>query len=104
MSVDDKDFPREALDGLFRRRAEAGKFYCAACLVERLRRRGAGAFPPTAVQAAVADAFECPGPLRVKRRGSCEACKKQRRCIGVAAAYAQTRGRGADTEAQAAPR
>ena len=85
MGVDDKDFAREALDGFFRRLAEAGKFYCAACLVERLRRRAAGAFPPTAVQAAVADAFECPGPLRVKPSGPCEACKKRQRCIGVAA-------------------
>ena len=86
MGVDDKDFTPEALDGFLRRRAEAGKFYCAACLVERFRRRGAGAFPPTAVQAAVADALECPRPLRVKPRRSCEACKKKRRCIGVAAA------------------
>jgi hypothetical protein len=85
MGVDDKDFVREALDGFFRRPAEAGKFYCAACLVERLRRRGAGAFPPAAVQAAVADAFECPGPLRTKPSGPCEACKKPRRCIGIAA-------------------
>jgi len=40
MGVDDKDFAREALDGSFRCPAEAGKFYCAACLVERLRQRG----------------------------------------------------------------
>jgi hypothetical protein len=84
MGVDDKDFAREALDGFFRRPAEAGKFYCPACLVERLRRRGAAAFPPAAVQAAVADAFECPGPLRTKPRGPCEACKKPRRCLGIA--------------------
>src|SRR5260370_29849321 len=45
MSVDDKDFAREALDGFFRRRGEAGKFYCAACLAQRLTRRGAVAFP-----------------------------------------------------------
>jgi hypothetical protein len=83
MGVDDKDFAREALDGFFRRRAEAGKVYCAACLVERLGRRGAGAFPPAAVQAAVADTFECPGPLRMKPGGPCEACKKRRRCIGA---------------------
>ncbi|HKX04299.1 MAG TPA: hypothetical protein VJX71_17520 [Methylomirabilota bacterium] len=83
--MDDKDFAREALDGFFRRRAEAGKFYCAACLVERLRLRGAGAFPPAAVQAAVGNAFECPGPLRTKPSGPCEACKKPRRCIGIMA-------------------
>jgi len=85
IGVDDKDFAREALDGFFRRPAEVGKFYCAACLVERLRRRGAGAFPLAAVQAAVADAFEGPGPLRTKPSGPCEACKKPRRCIGIAA-------------------
>jgi hypothetical protein len=60
--------PREALDGFFRRRGEAGKFYCAACLAQRLR-RGVGAFPPAAVKAAVADASERPGLLRVKPRG-----------------------------------
>src|SRR6266851_9136823 len=36
--------PREALDGFFRRRGEAGKFYCAACLIEQLRQRGSQAF------------------------------------------------------------
>jgi hypothetical protein len=85
MGVDDKDFAREALGSFFRRRGEAGKFYCASCLVDRLRRRGAGAFPLSAVQATVAEAFECPGPLRVKSGGPCEACKKPRRCIGIAA-------------------
>jgi hypothetical protein len=89
MGVDDKDFAREALYGFFRRPAEAGKFYCAACLVERLKRRGAGAFAPAAVQAGVADAFECPGPLRTKPSGSCEACKKPRRCVGIAAPQAR---------------
>ena len=68
MGVDDKDFAREALDGFFRRRAEAGKVYCAACLVERLGRRGAGAFPPAAVQADLrvprAAAYEAERPVR----------------------------------------
>jgi hypothetical protein len=35
MGLDDKDFAREALDGLFGHRAEAGQFYCSPCLVER---------------------------------------------------------------------
>jgi hypothetical protein len=48
MSVDDKDFAREALDGFFRRRGVAGKFYCAACLA----RWGAEGFPPATIQAA----------------------------------------------------
>jgi hypothetical protein len=56
MDVDSKDLAREALDGLFRRRAEAGKFYCAPCLVERLKRT----FPLGAVQAALAATFEHP--------------------------------------------
>lgn len=59
--------PREALDGFFCRRGEAGRFYCAACLAQCLR-RGVGAFPPAAVKAAVADAFERPGLLRLKPR------------------------------------
>jgi len=71
--------PREALYGFFRRQAEVGKFYCAPCLVKRLGR----VFPPAAVQAAVADAFERPGSLRVKPRGPCEACKKRQRSVGA---------------------
>ena len=79
--------PREALDGFFCRRGEAGRFYCAACLAQRLR-RGVGAFPPAAVKAAVADAFERPGLLRLKPRGRCTTCKKARPCIGVSRAGA----------------
>ena len=76
MGVGDKDFAREALDGFFRRRGEAGKFYCAACLTQRLTQQGVGAFPPAAVKAAVADAFERPGLLRLKPRVRCGARKK----------------------------
>ena len=79
MGVDSKDLVREALDGLFRRRAEAERFYCAPCLVARFSR----AFPPAAVQAGVADAFERPGSLRVKLGGPCAACRKRRCCIGA---------------------
>ena len=79
MGADNHDLAREALDGLFRRRAEAGRIYCAPCLVARLSR----VFPPAAVQAAVADAFERPGFLRVKPGEPCAACKKRRRCIGA---------------------
>ncbi len=60
MAPNDKDFAWEALNGFFRRRGEAGKFYCEACLVARLSQRSVGAFPRAAVQAAVADAFERP--------------------------------------------
>jgi hypothetical protein len=88
MGVDDKDFAREALDGFFRRRGQARKFYCAACLAQRLTQRGVGAFPPVAVKAAVADAFERPGLLRLKPRGRCGACKKARPSIGVSRAGA----------------
>jgi len=83
MALDDKDFAWEDLNAFFRRRGEAGKFYCAACLVERLSQRRVGAFPRVALQAAVADAFERPGSLRVKLGGPCAACRKRRRCIGV---------------------
>jgi hypothetical protein len=79
MDVDSKDLAREALDGLFRRRAEAGRFYCAPCLVERLTRT----FPLAAVQAAMAAAFEHPGALHVEPGWPCEACKKRRPCIGA---------------------
>ena len=72
--MDSKDLAREALGGL--RRAEVGRLNCAPCLVARL----SPAFPPTAVQAAVAQAFEHPGALRVKP-GPCEACKKPRLCM-----------------------
>jgi len=88
MGVGDKDFAREGLDGFFRRRGEAGKFYCATCLAQRLTQRGVGAFPPAAVQAAVADAFERPGLLRLRPRGRCATCKKARPCIGVSRAGA----------------
>jgi hypothetical protein len=84
MVFDDKDIARNGLlEGFFRRREEAGKFYCAACLVEQLRQRGSPAFSLVPVHAAVADAFECPGPLRVTPSCPCEACKKRRRCIGA---------------------
>ena len=41
------------LEGFFRRRDEAGKFYCAACLVAQLQQRGSRAFSLASVQAAV---------------------------------------------------
>ena len=78
-----KDFAWEALNGFFRRRGESGKFYCQACLVARLSQRRVGAFPRAAVQAAVADAFERPGSLRVELGSPCAACKRRRRCVGA---------------------
>jgi hypothetical protein len=83
MAPDDKDFAWEALNGFFRHRKEAGKFYCAPCLVARLSQRRVGASPRVAVQAAVADGFERPGSLHVRLSGPCEACRKRRRCIGA---------------------
>jgi hypothetical protein len=80
--VDSKDLAREALDGLFRRRVEAERLYCSPCLVERLTRR----FPLAAAHAAVADAFERPGALRVKPAGPCAVRHRRRRCIGSALA------------------
>jgi hypothetical protein len=45
MVRDDKDAARNGLlEGFFRRREEAEKFYCAACLIEQLRQRGSQAF------------------------------------------------------------
>jgi hypothetical protein len=82
MRVDSKDLAREALDGLFRRRVEAERLYCSPCLVERLTRR----FPLAAAHAAVADAFERPGALRVKPAGPCAVRHRRRRCIGSALA------------------
>ena len=79
MGVSGRDLAREALDGLFRRRVEAEKVYCSPCLVARLTRT----FPLAAAQAAVADAFERPGALRITPRGPCAVCHQCRRCIGT---------------------
>jgi len=72
MVRDDKDAARNGLlEGFFRRGEEAGKFYCAACLIEQLRQRGSQAFSLASVRAAVVDAFERPGTLRIKPAGPC---------------------------------
>lgn len=81
---DDAALTRFALlEGFFRRRDEAGKFYCASCLVAQLRQRGSRAFSLPSVQAAVKDAFRRPGELQLKLVGTCEACQKARPCIGA---------------------
>jgi hypothetical protein len=85
MSLDDDAGPTRLalLEGFFRRRDEAGKFYCASCLVAQLRQRGSRAFSLASVQAAVKDAFKRPGELQLKLAGTCEACQKTRPCIGA---------------------
>ena len=84
MVFDDKDVARNALlDGFFRRREEAGKFYCTTCLVEQLRQRGSPAFLLASIHAAVVDAFERPGMLGIKPAGPCEACQLPWPCIGA---------------------
>jgi hypothetical protein len=81
---DDAGVTRLALlEGFFRRRDEAGKFYCASCLVAQLRQRGSHAFSLASVQAAAKDAFKRPGELQLKLAGTCEACQKTRPCIGA---------------------
>jgi len=81
---DSRELARERLlEGFFRRREEAGKFYCADCLVLQLRQRGSPAFSLGSVRAAVEDAFERPAGLHVTPSGACEVCKKPRRCIGA---------------------
>ena len=85
MSPDDAALTRFALlDGFFRRRDEAGKFYCATCLVGQLRARGSRAFSLAAVQGAVKDAFKRPGELQLRLAGTCAACQKPRPCVGAA--------------------
>ena len=85
MVRDDSDAARNGLlEGFFRRREEAGKFYCAVCLVEQLRQRGSRAFSLASVQAAVQDAFKRPGELRLKLADTCAACQKPRPCLGAA--------------------
>jgi hypothetical protein len=85
MSPDDAALARFALlDGFFRRRGEAGKFYCATCLVGQLRARGSRAFSLAAVQGAVKDAFKRPGELQLRLAGTCDACQKPRPCVGAA--------------------
>jgi hypothetical protein len=83
-SDDDGALTRFALlEGFFRHREEAGKSYCADCLVLQLRQRGSPAFSLGSVRAAVENAFARPGGLDVKPTGACEVCKKPRRCIGA---------------------
>jgi hypothetical protein len=83
--ADDAGLVRFALlEGFFRRRDEAAKFYCADCLVTQLRQRGSRAFSLASVQAAVQDGFERPAELQLKLVGTCEACQKARPCIGAA--------------------
>jgi len=79
MRVASRDLAREALDELFRHRVEAERVYCTPCLVARLTRT----FPLAAAQAAVADAFERPGALRITPHGPCAVCHQRRRCIGT---------------------
>jgi len=82
---DDAALTRFALlDGFFRRRDEAGKFYCATCLVGQLGARGSRAFSLAAVQGAVKDAFKRPGELQLRLAGTCDACQKPRPCVGAA--------------------
>ena len=82
---DDAALTRFALlYGFFRRRDEAGKFYCATCLVGQLRARGSRAFSLAAVQGAVKDAFKRPGELQLRLAGTCDACQKPRPCVGAA--------------------
>lgn len=82
--VDERDWTRERLlVGFFRRREEAGKRYCAACLVEQLRQRGSPAFSLASVQVAVQDAFERPESLRVAPHGPCDACTQPLPSIGA---------------------
>lgn len=84
MSPDDAALTRFALlEGFFQRRDEAGKSYCADCLVLQLRQRGSPAFSLGSVRAAVEDAFERPGLLHVKPSGPCEVCGKPWRSIGA---------------------
>lgn len=79
---DDAALARFALlEGFFRRQDEAGKFYCATCLVTQRRQRGSRAFSLASVQGAVQDAFKRPGELQLKLVGACEACHRRRSCI-----------------------
>jgi hypothetical protein len=82
---DDAALARFALlEGFFRRREEAGKFYCATCLVAQLRQRGSRAFSLASVQGAVKDTFKRPGELQLRLVGMCDACQKRRPCVGAA--------------------
>ena len=82
---DDAGLARFALlEGFFRRRDEAGKFYCATCLVGQLRARGSRAVSLAAVQGAVRDAFKRPGELQLRLAGTCDGCHKPRPCVGAA--------------------
>jgi len=85
LALDERDWTRERLlHGFFRRREEAGKRYCAACLAEQLRQRGSPAFTVLSIQAAVQDAFERPESLRLVPRGPCDVCGQPQPSIGAA--------------------
>lgn len=80
---DTEEFARQELEGFFRRHDERGKFYCVACLVERLVREGTRGIFPAAWLASIEGAFERPGTLHVELGGPCVVCQQSRPRIGV---------------------
>ena len=80
---DPEDFARRDLAGFFRRREERGKFYCAGCLVEQLRQRGAQGVLPAIWTAAIEDLLERSGTLRLGSDRRCDTCQCPRLCIGA---------------------
>ena len=74
---------RTELNSFFGRQEERDRFYCEACLVEQLRRRGARKVAAAAWTAAVEEAFANPGLLQVRHDNLCAVCRKPRPSIGA---------------------
>ena len=76
-------FARVELERFFCRREEFGKFYCKACLVQQLSRRGTRKVSGDAWTAATEEAFLRPGRLRVSSGRPCEICKELGLSLGA---------------------
>jgi hypothetical protein len=76
-------FARVELERFFCRREELDKFYCKACLVQQLSRRGTRKVSGDAWTAATEDAFLRPGRLQVRSGRPCEICKELGLSLGV---------------------
>lgn len=76
-------FAREELESFFCRREERAKYYCRACLVQQLIRRGTRKIAVAAWTAATDEAFVRPRLLQVRSGRPCEICKKPGLSIGM---------------------
>jgi hypothetical protein len=76
-------FARVELERFFCRREERSKFYCKACLVQQLSRRGTRKVSGDGWTAATEEAFLRPGRLQVRSGRPCEICRELGLSLGV---------------------